>query len=173
MSNPTISVPKHEVPHLDTRILTLREREGLKESLELNANIARATEDSYGVATEGATPVLPPGFNINKARMNEQAKNTLKVLKNDSPQELSAEERDVLAKEKKRIEEYLQKENALETFKEMHLTKRSQEGWHEAMVKAAKRPQYDPEIAKLKNINRLLEPDNAELEGLNYLRRAK
>lgn len=164
------------VSHLtgpDKRYLTIRQRESLKRSLETSAQIVQATADSYATATEGGSPVLPPGFNVNKARLSQQAKETLEVLQTKSPTPLNQKERDGVAKRLAELEKELKDNDVLETFEELHVTKRSHPAWVTATKKAQKRHQWEAKIQELKNCKLLLEPENDYADSLDYLRRQK
>ena len=157
----------------EKRYLTVRERESMKQYLETNAAITQATGENYALATEGGSPVLPPGFNVNKARLTQQAKETYKVLKDQSPIPLTAKEKDDILARKKELEKELQDNDVLETFEELHVTKRAHPAWMPAIQKATRRPKWEGKIAELRNCNQLLEPENEYADSLDYLRRKK
>lgn len=167
---PVVSVPSHKFEL--NRVLTVRERDSINTALSLNARIAEATSESYQLATNGGAPVLPPGFNVNKARLNEQAKINLAILKNQSPRDLSTVEKDTLMKRKNELEAKIKASQCLETFKELHANKRGSE-WTSAMKKANMRPKWEKDIQELKNIRISLEPENPEAQNLDDLRREK
>ena len=172
-SSQTTNTTSTPLPDLQKRYLTARERAGLKQSLELNAQIAAASSDNFAIATEGGSPVLPPGFNINKAKLTEQARATVKVLKDQTPPPLSAKEKDAIQLKVKALEAEILREDVLETFDEIHVRKRDNPAWMKAIQKGQKRPKWEAKIQELKNCRMLLNPDDEYADNLDYLRRSK
>lgn len=170
---PDVFVKSNQPFDSGKRVLSVRERQSLENELATRSGILGATEGSYGMATGGGTPVLPPGMAINKARISQRAKEIAKVLEDGRPEPLSPDERDRVARRVKELEAKFDKENVLETVAELRVMRRDSHDWQTAMDKAKRRPQYEREIAEWQNLKRRLEPEDDEADNLNRLRKSK
>lgn len=155
------------------RVLSVRERESLNNEIRMRSGILEASDSSYGMATGGGTPVIPPGMAINKARISQRAKEIAKVLQDGTPEPLSPAEKDKASSRKKELEAKFDKEDVLETIEELRVLKRDNVAWQKAMDKAKRRPQHEADIAEWKNLARRLEPEDEDADNLNRLRKPK
>ena len=163
-----------ELPEqLAGKILTVRERESLRQNLDACAAVASAREDGFIRGLDGSAPVLPKGFNVNRARLNDQMKNVVKVLKEQSPRPLTAKEKDAVAAEAHRIEEELKDKQVMETFTDLRVTSMNDARWLPASEKAKMRSKYEAKIQRWKSCQILLSPDDPDADNLNKLRREK
>ena len=159
--------------HNGRRILSVRERESLEESLRIHTGILQATEQSYGLATDGGTPVLPSGMQINKSRITERARDINRVLEQGRPEPFTGNDKDRALRRAQEIREALERDNVLETRKELRVLRRDDPAWFTALDKAKKRPEFEPLIAEYRNIMRRLEPDDDTADSLDRLRKDK
>lgn len=151
------------------RVLSPHEIESIEHALGAHQAILGATDASYAAGNEGATPVLPPGYNVKKRQLSDQAKQMKKALDLGRPQPIPAAEKDKYAKRA----EWLKSQfvDFLETRAEIHVTKRDRAEWQSATEKARARPRLEAYISEYQSIMRRLEPGNPEAGNLHRLRK--
>lgn len=173
MSNdPGVVVKGSEVTQ-QKRVLSMQEVESIERSLGAHQAILGATDASYAAGNEGATPVLPPGYNIKKRQLSDQAKQMKRTLEEGRPQPIPKADVDKYMKRAEWLKE--QFVPYLETRAEIHVLKRDKAEWQSATEKARIRTQERPEleryIAEWQSIMRRLEPGNPEAGNLHRLRK--
>lgn len=155
------------------RVLSVQEVESIRNSLGAYQAMIGATDASYTAGNEGATPVLPPGYNVKKRQLSDQAKQMKRTLELGSPQPIPAGERDRYAKRAEWLKE--QFSPYLETRAEIHVLKRDKAEWQSATEKArirtVEKPEIERYISEWQSIMRRLEPGNPEAGNLHRLRK--
>lgn len=152
------------------RTLTVREQESIKESLGINESMLKASSE-FGDGD--FTPASLPEASINREKLAAQNRHLKGVLERESPKKVSGSEANSLAREKREIEDFLKKEEVIETWQDLGAIRPESSEYKKAVQKALKRtrnPIYERKIARLREINKRLEPDNDTADSLDYLR---
>lgn len=172
MADPGIIVKGGDVTQ-SNRVLSMQEVESIEQSLGAHQAILGATDASYAAGNEGATPVLPPGYNVKKRRLSDQAMQMKKALENGRPQPFPKDQVDKYVKRAECLKE--QFVPYLETRAEIHVLKRDKAEWQSATEKARirtkERPEIERYISEWQSIMRRLEPGNPEAGNLHRLRK--
>jgi len=173
MANDPHVISKSGEVEQKTRVLSVQEIESIERSLGAHQAILGATDASYSNGNDGATPVLPPGYNVKKRRLSDQAQQMKKTLEMGRPQPIAESEKDKYKKRADWLESQFRP--YLETRAELHVMKRDRPEWQSAMEKARERTTVKPEleryIAEWQSIQRRLEPGNPEAGSLHKLRK--
>lgn len=171
------------------RALSLRERQSLQAAASVFAYGQMNGEGQYVPGAQGAAPVAPSFFRVNRPRLSDQQKEIVKILKEQAPEPVEAKDRDRLEKHRKILEAQIKP--YLQTRGEVHVTAQDDPRYMRALdkAKAWHRPQeelgyIDPSNKKLgfrtpehvaqdwMNLSRRLEPEDENFDKLDRLRDA-
>lgn len=175
MANPTNFV-KSDIGPI-RRVATVHERESLMRAADVYGYGAVAS-DAYLPGAAGAAPVAMPHLQTKRARLNEQQKQVLKILADQTPEPTNPEIRDRLSKHadelKEKIAPYLQ------TNKELRATSYRDQDFMTAIRKAKDWSKPSKELGgrapqdlaeDYKNIMRRLDPENPDADSLDTFRK--
>lgn len=161
------------------RVLTVSERESLK-SAAFVYGVGQVDGENFSNGAQGASPVNVPWLRVNKTRLNEQQQQVMRVLKEQSPEPTTPDERDMIAKQcnvlKDKFLPFLQHANELRAYSHrdpvfMSALKKARD-WNKPQdVLGGKTPEQVCE--EYRNLKRRLDPENPEADSLEELRRAK
>lgn len=164
------------------RVLSVRERESLKQAAAVYGYAETAGRAGFIPGAMGAAPVDVPYLNVNRNRLNAQQKEVLRVLKEGSPEPVSGSEKDKLAKRASQLQELFTDPEYFQTREETRVMRRDNPAFFSALDKAAKWSKPNEKLGgrspeELANewryIQRRLEPDSDIADSFDRLRKAK
>lgn len=176
MSNPNIVVKSGDIGPI-RRVLTVSERESLQRSATVFGFGKTGGEFMPGPM---AGPVYMPGLNVKRQRLNEQQKQILKVLEDQSPEPVASGDRDKLKSHADKLKAMFKP--YLQTTAELRASSHRDPTYMEALRKAREwqKPQETlggrtpQDVAEdYRNLMRRLEPENPEIDSLESLRERK
>lgn len=164
------------------RVLSVKERESLRDSMSIYGWPEAAKAGNYIPGSSGAAPVEIPYLAYNRPRLNAQQKEVKRVLEEGTPQPVSGAEKDRLRKLADELKEKFTDPEWFQSRAEVRVLKRDKPEYFTALDKAARwtKPQEKlngrspQELAEAyRNIIRTLEPDDPMADSLDRLRKER
>jgi hypothetical protein len=181
MANPTTGtlVKDSTVRVPVRRVLTVHERKALETQKDV-FGYGNVNGDNYENGASGFSQTSVPWMNVKRPRLNEQQAQVMKVLREQSPEPTSPDEREAIDRRCAALKG--QFEPWLQTSQELRSHSHRDPVFMSALKKAREwnKPQKDlngrtPEevCEEYRNLKRRLEPDNPESDSLEELRKPK
>lgn len=165
-------MPRGRPPKESTleRALTVEEREGMEKDLQKKEEMLQATEE---FAEGRLSTVIPAEVSISKGKIAEDIKRTRRMLDENTPQRALGEVRARLEAERKRLEDEFDREQVIETWRDLGAIHMSSPEYKEAFKKGEMRHKWEAKITRWKEICKRLEPEDPRYCNLDRLRKDK
>lgn len=180
MANSTIgTLVKGDTPLPVRRVLTVAERDSLKKAADV-FGYGQVAGDNYSSGAQGAAPVNVPWLSVKRPKLNEQQAQVLKVLRDQSPEPTTPEDRDRIEKRCAELKDRFMP--FLQTTAELRAHSHRDPVFLQALKKA--RDWDIPQkvlngmtpgqiCEEYRNLRRRQDPENPESDSLEDLRRSK
>ncbi len=152
------------------RILSVDEKEGIEHQIEIEKKMLGATDD---FSESQVTQIVPPELSINKSAITKKIGMLQNVIAAGSASKATGERRLKLENERKALEDLFEREQVLETVRDLGAIHIDSLEYREAYRKGEMRQKYESRIQRWIQICKELEPEDKEFCKLDRLRKAK